>query len=217
MSKSKPSLFLITFILIMGAFTQKASCITADELALQVEKKYRSFESLSVDFIKVVRSEIFDSESSVGGKMIFKNPDKFRIETKKETIVSDGKFIWTYSVENEQVIKNLTERSSDFFTPYQYLSNFRSEYIPHLEGEGKIEGKRSYKLLLSSKKKEAFIKKMTVWVDKESLLAKKLEYEDSNDNQITLTFRRIKTNHKFKDSEFVFEAPPGVEQVDLSE
>ncbi len=58
---------------------------------------------------------------------------------------------------------------------------------------------------------------MTIWVDSKKLLAKKLEYTDSNDNQVTLIFQRIKTNRKIKDSEFVFQTPLGVEELDLSE
>lgn len=217
MKNSRLSLCLAVAFLAMGIFVQEADCLTAEELALKVESKYRSFESLSMDFVRVVRSEVFETESAVEGKMVFKNPDKFRIQTEDETITSDGKFVWTYSAENQQVIKNLADRSRDFFRPYQYLSDFRSMYLPRLNGEEKVDRDGCFRLLLFPKTKEAFIRKMTVWVDKKSLLAKRLEYEDSNDNQVTLTFQHIKANHKIKDSEFIYQAPPGVEEVDLSE
>ena len=206
---------ILPFILVI--FSGDAAGITSKELALQVEKKYHSLKSLSMDFIKIIRSEVFETESKIKGKMIFKNPDKFIIQTKGETIVCDGEFVWTYSVENKQVIKNLVDRSENMFKPNQYLSNFRSEYIPRLEGEEKINRTKCFKLLLSPKKEGVFIKRMTIWVDKQNLLAKKLEYKDSNDNEVTLIFQHIKTNRKIKDSEFIFQTPPGVEELDLSE
>ncbi|KPL00949.1 MAG: hypothetical protein AMJ91_02510 [candidate division Zixibacteria bacterium SM23_73_3] len=206
---------IIPFIVIIS--DQDASSITADELALQVEKKYRSLKNLSMEFIKMVRSEIFETENRIEGKMVLKNPDKFKIQTKEETIVCDGEFVWTYSVENQQVIKNLVDRSENLFKPLQYLSNFRSEYIPRLKGEEEIDRTKCFKLVLSPKKDEVFIKKMTIWVDKKHLLARKLKYKDSNDNEIVLIFHHIKTNRKIKDSEFIFQAPPGVEELDLSE
>jgi outer membrane lipoprotein-sorting protein len=189
----------------------------SDQLASRVEEKYRSLAALSMDFLKITRSEIFETENSVEGKMILKNPDKFRIETKEETIVCDGQFVWTYSAENKQVIKNLVDRSESLFKPNQYLSDFRSAYVPKLEGEEKVDHTGCFKLLLSSREDDLFIKKMTIWVDKKSHLARKLEYQDSNDNEITLVFQHIKTNRKIKDSEFVFQTPPGVEELDLSE
>lgn len=206
-------IFSLTLVMLIG----NTFSITSEELASEVEKKYRSLKNLSMDFIKITRSDVFETESKIKGKMILKNPDKFKIQTKAETIVCDGKFIWTYSVENKQVIKNLVNRSENLFWPNQHLSNFRSDYVPRLEGEGKVNRTKCFKLLLSPKKDSVFIKRMTIWVDKQNLLAKKLEYKDSNDNEVTLIFQHIKTNRKIKDSEFIFQAPPGVEELDLSE
>jgi len=206
-------IFSLTMVMLRG----NAFSITSEELASEVEKKYRSLKSLSMDFVKITRSDIFETESKIKGKMILKNPDKFKIQTKDETIVCDGKFVWNYSVENKQVIKNLVNRSENLFKPNQYLSNFRSEYVPQLKGEEKVNRTKCFKLLLSPKKDDVFIKRMTIWVDKKNLLVRKLEYKDSNDNEVTLVFQRIKTNRKIKDSEFIFQTPPGVEELDLSE
>lgn len=208
--------FLIVPFVLFTSF-RSAAAVRSDELARQVEEKYRSLKSLSMDFVKITRSEIFETESKIKGKMLLKNPEKFKIDTKDETIVCDGEFVWSYSVENRQVIKNLADRSENLFKPNQYLANFRSEYVPRLTGEEKIDRTRCFKLSLSPKEEDLFIKKMTIWVDSKKLLAKKLEYTDSNDNQVTLIFQRIKTNRKIKDSEFVFQTPPGVEELDLSE
>lgn len=208
--------FLVTFFVIVTS-VRSAAALSSDELARQVEEKYRSLKSLSMDFVKITRSDIFETESKIKGKMLLKNPEKFKIETKDETIVCDGEFVWSYSVENQQVIKNLADRSENLFKPNQYLANFRSGYVPRLTGEEKIDRTECFVLLLAPKEEEVFIKKMTIWVDKKKLLAKKLKYTDSNDNQVTLIFQRIKTNRKIKDSEFVFQTPPGVEELDLSE
>ena len=210
------ALFLAAFFL-WGTSGRGAASDRSDELAGQVEEKYRSLSSLSMDFVKITRSEIFETESQIKGKMLLKNPEKFRIETKDEIIVCDGKFVWSYSVENQQVIKNLADRSERVFKPNRYLADFRSGYMPRLTGEEKIDNSQCYVLWLSAKDEEVFIKKMTIWVDKKKLLARKLEYTDSNDNQVALIFQRIKTNRKIKDSEFIFQTPPGVEELDLSE
>ncbi|KPK99330.1 MAG: hypothetical protein AMJ91_08175 [candidate division Zixibacteria bacterium SM23_73_3] len=190
---------------------------TSEELALKVEEKYRSIKDLSMNFTKTLKSEIFETQKETKGKMYLKNPEKFRIETKEEIIVTDGKFLWTYSEQNEQVIKSRLDRSKNIFKPNQYLSNFRKEYNAKLTGEEKIDKTKCYKLVLTPKKEDTFITRMIIWIDRKSLLAKKLEYKDSNDNQITLVFDRIKINKGIKDSKFIFKAPEGVEEVDLTE
>lgn len=215
MNKSGFRVFPLLVSLII-TLSQSLAGITADELALQVEKKYRLLSDLSMDFTKITRSEIFETPSQVQGKMILKNPDKFKIETKEETITCDGKFVWTYTVENQQVVKNLVDKSEDLFKPNQVLSNFRSDYSPSLEGEEKVDQTKCFKLLLSSKKEDVFIKKMMVWIDQQNLLARRLEYKDSQDNNTVMDFQHIRTNRKIKDSEFVFQTPPGVEELDLS-
>lgn len=203
---------LMIFLLCSVAFA-----ITSEKLALKVEEKYRSFRDLSMDFTKTLKSEIFETEKKTKGKMYLKNPDKFRIETKEEIIVTDGEFLWNYSEENEQVLKSRLDRSKNIFKPNQYLSNFRKEYNAKLAGEEKIDKTECYKLVLTPKEEDSFITKMTIWIDKKTLLAKKLEYQDSNDNHITLIFDKIKTNQGIKDSKFVFKAPKGVEELDLTE
>ncbi len=209
------ALFVLVFLLV--ACSRNAAAVGSNQLAQQVEEKYRSLKSLFMDFVRITRSEIFETESQIKGKMLLKNPDKYKIQTKDETIVCDGKYVWTYSVENQQVIKNLADRSENLFKPHQYLSDFRSEYLPRLEGEEKIDRTRCFKLVLSPKKEDVIIKKMTIWVDEKKLWVRKLEYTDSNDNQVTLIFPHIQTDREIKDTEFVFHTPPGVEEVDLSE
>ena len=189
----------------------------SEKLASTVEEKYRSIKDLSTNFTRTLKSEIFEAEKKTKGKMYLKNPDKFRIETKDEVIVTDGKFLWSYSEQNEQVIKSKLDRSKNVFKPNQYLSNFREEYKARLTGDEKIDKTKCYKLTLTPKKEDLFITKMTIWVDKRNLLAKKIEYMDVNDNQITLLFDHIKTDVGIKDSKFVFNAPEGVEELDLTE
>lgn len=223
--KIKKSCFSLNLVLIL-LFCSIASAIASslndtvdvsEKIAAEAEEKYRSLKDLSMNFTKTLKSEIFETEKETKGEMYLKNPDKFRIETTDEIIVTDGVFLWNYSEQNEQVIKSRLDRSKNVFKPNQYLSNFREEYKAKLTGEEKIDKIKCYKLVLTPKKEDLFITKMTIWIDKKNLLAKKLEYRDSNDNQVTLVFDKIRINKGTKDSKFIFKAPEGVEELDLTE
>ena len=210
-------IFLFCFVAFAITSGVNHTVHTSGKLAAKVEEKYKSIKDLSMNFTKALKSEIFETQKKTKGKMYLKNPNKFRIETKDETIVTNGKFLWTYSEQNEQVIKSRLDRSKNIFRPNQYLSNFRKEYKAKLTGEEKMNKTKCYRLVLTPKKEDTFITKMIIWIDKKSLLTKKLEYQDSNDNQITLVFDKIKISKGIKDSKFVFKAPEGVEELDLTE
>ena len=50
--------------------------ITSEELAQQVEKKYKSLLDLSMDFTKSMKSEIFEDQRKIKGKMYYFGSDK---------------------------------------------------------------------------------------------------------------------------------------------
>ncbi|HVP35606.1 MAG TPA: outer membrane lipoprotein carrier protein LolA [Terriglobales bacterium] len=215
----KRIIFSLVFILLLifPVRIRSDQGMTSDELALKIEEKYNSLKTLSISFQEEIKSEDFSTLRKFKGKMYLKNPNKFRIEMPSQTVVSDGEYIWVYSKENKQVTKNRADKSKDLFRPNDYLFNFRKNYNYNLEGEKKISGKTCYKMVYSSKTDGEFFTKITVFFDKVTLLAQRIEYQDLNDNFTILNFNQIKPDVEIADSRFVFIPPAGVELVDLSE
>lgn len=210
-------LLLIFFILPALVHSAQSPDPASEKLALRIEEKYNSLKTLYISFEQETKSPDFSTTRKFKGKMYLKNPNKFRIELSSQVVVSDGKYIWVYSEENQQVTKNLVEKSNRFFRPNDYLFDFRENYNYKLEGEEKVEKFTCYKMVYTSKNKDEFFEKIIVLFEKENLLAKRIEYLDQNDNYTTLSFQDIKVDLKLSDSKFVFEPPKGVELVDLTE
>ncbi len=208
---------IIFSLLLSLFFVSLSSGITSEELALKIEGRYDSLKTLSVSFQELIKSQDFTTLRKFKGKMYLKNPNKFRIELPSQVLVSDGEFIWVYSKENKQVTKNRVDKSKDLFRPNDYLFNFRKNYNYELKGEENISKKSCYKMVYTSKTEEEFFKKITVFFERESLLAQKIEYLDQNDNYTTLSFSVVKPDEVISDSKFVFNPLPGVELVDLTE
>ena len=208
---------IIFSLLLSLFFVSLSSGITSEELALKIEGRYDSLKTLSVSFQELIKSQDFTTLRKFKGKMYLKNPNKFRIELPSQVVVSDGEYIWVYSKENRQVTKNRVDKSREFFRPNDYLFNFRKNYNYELRGEESIGKKSCYKMVYTSKTEEEFFKKITVFFERESLLAQKIEYLDQNDNYTTLSFSVVKPDVVISDSKFVFNPLPGVELVDLTE
>jgi len=208
---------IIFSLLLSLFFVSLSSGITSEELALKIEGRYDSLKTLSVSFQELIKSQDFTTLRKFKGKMYLKNPNKFRIELLSQVVVSDGEFIWVYSKENKQVTKNRVDKSKDLFRPNNYLFNFRKNYNYELTGEQKIGDKICYKMVYTSKTEEEFFKKITVFFERETLLAQRIEYLDQNDNYTTLSFKEVKPDVVISDSRFIYNPPPGVELVDLTE
>ncbi len=215
----KRIIFSLVFILVLSipAWIRADQKLTSEELASKIEEKYNSLKTLSISFQEEIKSEDFSTVRKFKGKMYLKNPNKFRIEIPSQVIVSNGEYIWVYSRENRQVTKNRTDRIKDLFRPNDYLFNFRKNYNYNLQGERKIAGINCYKMVYTSKTDGEFFTRITVFFDKVTLLAQRIEYQDLNDNLTTLNIREIKPDLEISDSRFVFNPPAGVELVDLTE
>lgn len=215
----KRIIFSLVFALLLGipAWIRSGQEPTSEDLALKIEEKYNSLQTLSIGFQEEIKSEDFSTLRKFKGRMYLKNPNKFRIEMPSQTVVSDGEYIWVYSKENKQVTKNRTDKSKDLFRPNDYLFNFRKNYTYTLDGERKIAGKNCYRMVYTSKTEGEFFTRITIFFEKETLLAQRIEYQDLNDNFTTLSFRQISPNVEIADSKFVFNAPAGVELIDLTE
>jgi outer membrane lipoprotein carrier protein len=202
---------------ILCFLASQAFSFTSDELASKIEKKYKSLKDVSMKFTQTTKSEIFSTDKEIHGKMYLKNPDKFRIDSPSQSIVTDGELLWLFSEKNKQVTIHRQKESKNIFKPNEYLYNFRADYNPELEKDEKV-GKRFYhKLVLTPRKENLFITRLTLWVDQNTFLVKKLEYQDINDNWVSFLFDNIKINSNLKDSRFVYTPPKGVEVVDLTE
>jgi outer membrane lipoprotein carrier protein len=210
----KKGFLTLSFLTLL--FSQAFS-FTAEELSLKIEQKYKSLKDISMSFTQITKSEVFSTEKETPGRMYLKNPDKFRIDTPSQSIVTDGKLLWLFSERNKQVTIHKLKESKNVFKPHDYIYNFRTNYEPELERKEKIDKKICYKLVLTPKEENLFITSLILWIDEKTLLVKKLEYQDINDNWVSFLFHKIKINSDLKDKRFVYTPPEGIEVVDLTE
>ena len=207
---------LLLIVLLGMIAASPVLCTEVEDLVDQLNNKYSSFEDIKMDFTQSISSSVFENKRDLKGKLFIKNPDRFRIETPLQTIVTDGQYIWIYSEANKQVTKSKLDREGGVLLPYRYLSNFRDEYKARLGKDEQVRNSWCYKLMLTPEDENSFISKMIVWVNKEDSLTSKLRYWDLGDNEITFLFENIRINSQIDDSRFIFEIPPGIEFLDLS-
>lgn len=185
------------------------------EITDRMQKKYESIQDATARFTQHVRFGFSKIEQSFAGTLKMKKPNKYRVETEYQTLVTDGTTVWSFSPVNKQVLIDGYKETPDSFTPEQFLLNLPSNYYATLLQPETGSEKSVITLKLVPKDDQSFIKSMKVWVDEGSWVVKKVEMLDVNDTEKTYTVQEIKINTNLRDTTFVFTPPMGTEVVDL--
>ena len=196
-------------------FSPVVEATTGQEIVAQIRQTFEKAEALSVEFKRTLYWKMADTRQEVKGKLLLRKPDAFRLETPLQVVVTDGRTIWSYGVENEQVIVSPYQRSDDPSSPERILFAYSDAYDAEYVGAEKIRRKLCDVVHLTPKEKDSNIVWMKVWVDRKGKVALKVHFVDVNENEITYELSKIRMNPKLSEALFQFEVPEGVDVVDM--
>lgn len=187
----------------------------ADAILSKLQKKYESISDASVTFTQIVRFGVTNAEQSFTGKLLMKKEKKYRLELEQQTIVTDGKSVWSFSKLNNQILIDKFKEDPRSFTPDRVLVNVPNEYNSLIIGSEKLKNRETTIVKLIPKSTSSNIKWMKVWADTDDWLMKKIQVLDISENLMTYFVEDLKLNSGLADSTFQFDIPSGVEVIDL--
>ncbi len=212
----------ITVALLMMIFIcyQSVSLSAADNKAEEIIKKvkdeYDDLKTFHAEFSQSSYWKLADNVHVQKGKTWLKGKDKFKIETEDQTIVCDGKTIWTYSQFNNQVIIDKVEKSGEEIRlPKDIFFKYSEDYNPTYIGEEKIDNQDCSVLELRAKTEDIFIKYMKIWINKKISIPIKIEQVDINNNSNNYLIMNVEINKAIDDNFFVYKVPDSVEIIDM--
>ena len=92
----------------LPAYTASTAALTLDIIAARFAGLDGQMNTLRADFSQFVRLEGSDTLQQVEGDVLFKKPDLMRLTHRlpeKQTVVSDGAWLWVYRPSTNQVIQ----------------------------------------------------------------------------------------------------------------
>ncbi len=208
-------LLLLTSVLLCAAAFGQQKELTVNEITGKLQKRFDSIQDATARFTQHVKFGFSKIEQDFAGTLKMKKPNKYRVETEYQILVTDGATVWSYSPVNKQVLIDRYKETADSFTPEQILLNLPTNYYATLVQHEKTGGASLVVLKLVPKDDQSFIKSMKVWIDEGSWTLRKVEMIDVNDTEKTYSVQEIKMNTNLKDSTFLFTPPSGTEVVDL--
>ena len=202
-------------VLCLWVANLKAEPLSPETVLNRVENFYRRVTSLSGSFSQEVYwRKGYEVEAS-GGKFWFCKPNLLRWEYRypeKLLIVSDGKKVYFYSGEDQQVL---------ILSPKKAFSRIVLGLL-----SGKAELARRFEILFGSPEENGFyflelrpredesISRIKLKVRAESGEIREIWYWDPLGNVTHLALEDLKINPKIDKQKFVFEIPKGVEIVE---
>jgi chaperone LolA len=183
----------------------------ADVLA-RLEKKYSSIRDAVVRFRQEVRYGVTKVEQRSSGIFTMKKGNKYRIEMDDHTIVTDGATVWSYTASARQVLVDTYREDPASFSPDKILVHVPEAYAAVLL-EPASDG--STVLKLTPRQPRSALRWMKIWIDPKDMIMRRIQVFDASDNLTTYVVEELTTNTGVNDARFRFEAPAGVDIIDL--
>ena len=189
----------------------------ATSVVSKIQKKYASINNLKSPFTQETRIKDLEEKISSSGDVWFKKPAMMKWQYEepwKDTIVSDGKKVWYFDSQENQVAEtefdSVWTGSLGSYTVISILEDLDRLFDVRLGAENTKQGN----ILLDLKQKgEEQSKQVTIAVDPKTYMLRKIIIGDVFGNTTIISLGAAEINTNIPDSFFTFEKPEGAGTV----
>jgi outer membrane lipoprotein-sorting protein len=204
---------IICLIPVLAGFSQGKDP-KAIALLDEVSKKTKSYKSIKVEFTYTMENKQARVNEAKSGTLLISG-DKYRLTVAGQTIISDGKTIWTYIKESNEVQVNTLDNKDDAMTPSKLLTSYNANYNSRiLKEKGTDPNMESVELLPSANKN---FTKAILSIDKNQKQVKSFALYDKNGNIFTYKVTKYNFDIPTVTSDFSYDPKqfPGAELIDM--
>ncbi len=207
-------LTLVFVLLACMAFSQVKDS-KASLLLDEVSQKTKSHKSIMADFSYTMENKQAKINEVKTGSLLVSG-EKYRLTAAGQTIICNGKTIWTYIKESNEVQINDVDAKEDALTPSKLLSSYNSNYKSKIIKDKAQTDPSVESIELIPNTIKNFTKAILV-VDKTKKQVKSFILLDKSGNTFTYKVTNYQTDIPVTNADFSFEASkfPGVELIDM--
>jgi len=206
----------ILTVLLLITFFSKAQDSKADLILKEVSTKTKASKAIKIDFTYTIENKAQKKKDTRTGSLLSKG-DKYRLSIAGQTVISDGKTIWTYIKDANEVQINSVGSDEDSFTPTKLLNSYKDNYRAKFYQETKQEGKAIQVIELIPLKKGKKLVKVLLGIDKAQKQVYSFTVYNKDGSTYSYKIKNYLTGQSFPDAEFIFKTSsyPGVEVIDM--
>jgi outer membrane lipoprotein-sorting protein len=157
-------------------------------------------------------------EKSTGSIILKDKKYKLNIPQMGLQVTCDGKTIWTYMENSNEVsISNLDENTDDLMDPAKIFTIYDRGFNYKYVGESIDGGVSVYTIDLTPQKPNGDIQKIRIMIDKQKMFIKGANMEGKDGNKYIISVQQFKTDGVYADKDFVFDPKKykDIEVVDM--
>lgn len=181
---------------------------------------YRGLQSLRADFDQLIQNPMIGDQPSKG-MLIQSGQARLAMrfsEPEGEAIVIDGEYIWVYtpSTTPGQVLRMPLPSGGPV---YGYnliawlLDKPHERYQSTFVRNDRVEGRNVSVVEMIPTVPDMPFTRAVVWLDRTDGLPRRIEIDETNGQQRTLTLRNLRVNVPIRDDTFRFQVPSGVKVI----
>jgi outer membrane lipoprotein carrier protein len=207
----KKLIFLAAAIsLSFAAFAQSDSKATT--ILDEVSAKTKAYKSIRIDFTYTMENKKEKINDKFSGSLLSKG-DRYKLTVARQDVICDGKTIWTYLKDANEVQINTAGQDDDSFTPTKLLSNYTKDYkSKFIEEKGNSQIIELYPIA-----KGKSYSKVKLSIDKAKKQIQQFIIYDRGGSIFTYNVNKFITDQVISDKEFAFNKAehPGVSVDDM--
>lgn len=217
--------WILSCLLLMGTClisrAQNNSLGTSDPDAKKVldalSAKLKSYKAVQAAFTLKVEDAKGKLQGSKSG-MVYVKGNRYHISITGQDIFSDGKDIWTYDKNSNEVTITKADPGAMTVSPDKFFTDFYDkDFLYRLSGETTIGGRPVEEVELTPVDKTKPFFKVLLDVDKTQHTMVSIRWFDKSGNRYTLETHRLNGNAQIPDAQLAFNKAnfPGAEVTDL--
>jgi len=204
-------LFVAMCVLAIGHSVAHAQ--SADAVVDRLQAKYESIDGLEATFTQTMSSEYLDAPETASGKVILSGK-RVRIETSRQTFVSDGLVTWLYDARTDEVLIN-DYIEEEMFPVREFLFDYEQTYDVVSVEEAVDRGSDVQVVRLRARDGTTPYRDLTISVRDRDDVISRIELVDVNETRMVFELEDVVLNPTITSETFTFSPPAGSEVIDL--
>jgi outer membrane lipoprotein carrier protein len=198
--------------------TRAQSPVSPSEFAARVQQHLSTIRDFSGDFVQTYEGGVLRTKTTERGTMSIKRPGRMRwvyAKPERKEFVSDGVRLYTYLIEDKQVIVSPAPNPGDGTVPALFLAgqaDLAKDFVPTFtEMPTAQAGLMALKLV--PKKADPDYEWLALGVEPKTLQIQHLVAADRQGGKSAFAFSNLKENRGLADKDFEFRIPRGVDVI----
>ncbi|MCL2042457.1 MAG: outer membrane lipoprotein carrier protein LolA [Bacteroidales bacterium] len=202
-------------IIIVSAAVAFAQKVDPQVLLKQASEKAAAYQTIAAGFTYSLQNTAAKLNDSQKGDITIKG-DKYRLEIAQQTILSDGKTVYTIMPNAKEVQINDIEDMNDAITPNKIFTDYYKNFTAKSVTEKTVKGVVCQVIELEPVSKKDFTKAVLT-VAKSDLIPQELQLTDKKGTLHTYVLENFKVDQPIDDAVFTFKQGdyPDYEVIDM--